>query len=131
AVHAARHRQARAPPAGGGGRSRRRHGIDRRPGEGGHRRAAAADPAARELHSQLRTARPARAALSTKEFMPMNTRTGCAWLAGVGLAGAAVAIDRVSPVAPGGAPQGLAAQPVEENYFGTKVTDRFRFIEAK
>ena len=61
----------------------------------------------------------------------MNTRTGCAWLVGVSLAGTAVAIERVSPVAPGGAPQGLAAQPVEENYFGTRVTDRFRFIEAK
>jgi prolyl oligopeptidase len=61
----------------------------------------------------------------------MNTRTGCAWLVGISVAAATLAIERVSPVAPGGAPQGLAAQPVEENYFGTQVTDRFRFIEAK
>lgn len=56
-------------------------------------------------------------------------------LAAAGLGGvltcAAAAIDRVTPVSPGGAPPPLAAQPVEETYFGTKVTDRFRFIEAK
>jgi prolyl oligopeptidase len=68
--------------------------------------------------------------------MPINTRTCRAWLVGVSLAGLSVvgvaaAIDRVSPVAPGSAPQPLGAQPVEESYFGTKVTDRFRFIEAK
>jgi prolyl oligopeptidase len=39
--------------------------------------------------------------------------------------------ERVNPVAPNGAPPGLTASPVEESYFGTKVTDRFRFIEAK
>ena len=38
--------------------------------------------------------------------------------------------ERVNPVAPGDAPSGLVAQPVEETYFGTKVTDRFRFMEA-
>ncbi|HEV3019145.1 MAG TPA: hypothetical protein VGY49_09005, partial [Burkholderiaceae bacterium] len=37
----------------------------------------------------------------------------------------------VKPVEPGGAPAGPPAQPVEETYFGTKVTDRFRFMEAK
>jgi len=37
----------------------------------------------------------------------------------------------VPPVAPAGAPPGIAAQPVEESYFGTKVVDRFRFIESK
>jgi len=36
-----------------------------------------------------------------------------------------------TPVAPPAAPADLKAQPVEETYFGTKVTDRFRFIEAK
>ncbi|HWY97190.1 MAG TPA: prolyl oligopeptidase family serine peptidase [Steroidobacteraceae bacterium] len=39
--------------------------------------------------------------------------------------------DRVVPVAPTGAPPGLAARPVVETYFGTQVTDRFRFMEAK
>src|ERR1700731_4890733 len=39
--------------------------------------------------------------------------------------------DRVVPVAPTGAPPGLAAQPVVETYFGTEVTDRFRIMEAK
>ena len=38
--------------------------------------------------------------------------------------------ERVNPIAPGGTPPGLAAQAVEEMYFGTKVTDRFRFMEA-
>ena len=38
--------------------------------------------------------------------------------------------ERVNPVAPGDAPSGLVAQPVEETYFGTKVIDRFRFMEA-
>ena len=37
----------------------------------------------------------------------------------------------VKPIEPGGAPAGLPAKPVEETYFGTKVTDRFRFMEAK
>lgn len=37
----------------------------------------------------------------------------------------------VPPVNPTGAPADLAARPVEESYFGTKLTDRFRFIEAK
>jgi prolyl oligopeptidase len=36
-----------------------------------------------------------------------------------------------NPVTPGGAPAGLPAQAVEETYFGVKVTDRFRFMEAK
>jgi prolyl oligopeptidase len=36
-----------------------------------------------------------------------------------------------NPVTPGGAPAGLPAQAVEETYFGIKVTDRFRFMEAK
>ncbi|HWX27423.1 MAG TPA: prolyl oligopeptidase family serine peptidase [Steroidobacteraceae bacterium] len=44
---------------------------------------------------------------------------------------AAQSAERVMPVAPGGAPPGLAAHPVAETYFGTKVTDRFRFMEAK
>ncbi|TLY72904.1 MAG: hypothetical protein E6K43_11935, partial [Gammaproteobacteria bacterium] len=61
----------------------------------------------------------------------MATRTRCALLALVIGAASAVALDRVAPVAPGGAPQGLAAQPVEESYFGTTVIDRFRFVEAK
>jgi prolyl oligopeptidase len=39
--------------------------------------------------------------------------------------------ERVTPAAPAGAPPGLAAQPVVETYFGTQVTDRFRFMEAK
>ncbi len=34
------------------------------------------------------------------------------------------------PVAPPPAPAGLAARPVVEDYFGTKVTDRFRYVEA-
>ena len=38
--------------------------------------------------------------------------------------------ERVNPIAPGGTPPGLAAQVVEEMYFGTKVIDRFRFMEA-
>src|SRR6476619_2644197 len=38
--------------------------------------------------------------------------------------------ERVNPVAPGDAPSGLMAQPVEETYFGTKGIDRFRFMEA-
>jgi prolyl oligopeptidase len=38
--------------------------------------------------------------------------------------------ERVNPAAPSGSPPGLTASPVEEMYFGTKVTDRFRFIEA-
>ncbi|HYM43740.1 MAG TPA: hypothetical protein VET46_13345, partial [Steroidobacteraceae bacterium] len=37
----------------------------------------------------------------------------------------------VTPVDPAGQPADLAARPVEETYFGTKVVDRFRFIEAK
>jgi len=38
--------------------------------------------------------------------------------------------QRVNPVAPGGTPPGLAAQAVEETHFGTRVIDRFRFMEA-
>src|SRR5437879_5597370 len=37
---------------------------------------------------------------------------------------------RVNPIAPSGTPPGLAAQAVEEMYFGTKVIDPFRFMEA-
>jgi prolyl oligopeptidase len=37
----------------------------------------------------------------------------------------------VTPVNPTGQPADLAARPVEETYFGTRVVDRFRFIEAK
>jgi prolyl oligopeptidase len=54
---------------------------------------------------------------------------GCLVLLCVALVPAALA--RVTPVTPGGAPPGLAARPVEENYFGTTVIDRFRFIESK
>jgi len=36
----------------------------------------------------------------------------------------------MTSAAPGAAPAGLAPQAVEETYFGTKVTDRFRFVEA-
>ena len=36
-----------------------------------------------------------------------------------------------TPVAPPPAPAGLPARPVVEDYFGTKVTDRFRYVEAK
>ena len=42
-----------------------------------------------------------------------------------------LAADRVTPVSPGGQPADLAPRPVEENYFGSKLTDRFRFIESK
>jgi len=38
--------------------------------------------------------------------------------------------ERVNPIAPSGTPPGLAAQAVEEMYFGTKVIDPFRFMEA-
>src|SRR2546421_109725 len=38
--------------------------------------------------------------------------------------------ERVNPIAPSGTPPGLAAQAVEEVYFGTKVIDPFRFMEA-
>lgn len=44
---------------------------------------------------------------------------------------ATLALPRVTPVTPAGAPPDLSARPVEEDYFGTKVTDRFRFIESK
>src|ERR1700746_690117 len=37
----------------------------------------------------------------------------------------------VTPAAPAGQPADIAAQPVEETYFGTRVVDRFRFIESK
>jgi prolyl oligopeptidase len=52
-------------------------------------------------------------------------------LAFLSLALTAGALAGVPPVGPRGAPADLAARPVEENYFGTKVTDRFRFIESK
>src|SRR5258708_25190715 len=39
--------------------------------------------------------------------------------------------EGVIPAAPTVAPPGLAARPVVETYFGTEVTDRFRFMEAK
>jgi len=42
----------------------------------------------------------------------------------------AQAVDPHDTVVPAVAPPGPAAQPVEEAYFGTKVTDRFRFMEA-
>ena len=61
----------------------------------------------------------------------MITRVCCALGVTVVLSAAAAALDRVSPVAPGGAPAPLAAQPVAEHYFGAEVIDRFRFIEAK
>jgi prolyl oligopeptidase len=48
----------------------------------------------------------------------------------LGLLFAALA-PAATPVAPPAAPADLKARPVEESYFGTKVTDRFRFIEAK
>src|SRR2546430_12289333 len=38
--------------------------------------------------------------------------------------------ERVHPIAPSGTPPGLAAQAEEEMYFGTKVIDPFRFMEA-
>ncbi|HLJ38398.1 MAG TPA: prolyl oligopeptidase family serine peptidase [Steroidobacteraceae bacterium] len=41
------------------------------------------------------------------------------------------ATTSVTPVNPAGQPADLAARPVEETYFGTRVIDRFRFIEAK
>ncbi len=46
------------------------------------------------------------------------------------LAAAPISAQKVNPTAPSGAPPGLEAKAVEETYFGTKVTDRFRFIEA-
>jgi prolyl oligopeptidase len=46
-------------------------------------------------------------------------------------AAAAVDSTRVTPVNPGGAPADLTAKPVTETYFGTKVVDPYRFIEAK
>jgi prolyl oligopeptidase len=46
------------------------------------------------------------------------------------LAAAPIAAQRVNPAAPSGAPPDLEARVVEETYFGTKVTDRFRFVEA-
>ena len=51
-------------------------------------------------------------------------------LAGLPLV-AVAATDRVTPVNPAGQPADLAPRPVEETYFGTKVTDRYRFIESK
>ncbi|HXB19000.1 MAG TPA: prolyl oligopeptidase family serine peptidase [Steroidobacteraceae bacterium] len=36
-----------------------------------------------------------------------------------------------TPAAPAGQPADIGAQPVEETYFGTRVVDRFRFIESK
>src|SRR5258708_16354535 len=61
---------------------------------------------------------------------------------GTAIPGAAVAVlvaatistqgaGATNPVTPGGAPAGLPAQAVEETYFGVKITDRFRFMEAK
>ena len=37
----------------------------------------------------------------------------------------------VVPATPVGQPPDIGAQPVEETYFGTRVVDRFRFIESK
>ena len=44
---------------------------------------------------------------------------------------AVLAAGRVMPVNPSGQPADLAPRPVEEDYFGTKVSDPFRFIESK
>src|SRR5215469_16686593 len=41
------------------------------------------------------------------------------------------ALAGVPPMNPRGAPADLPARPVEEDYFGTKVTDRYRFVESK
>jgi prolyl oligopeptidase len=38
---------------------------------------------------------------------------------------------RVTPVNPGGAPADLAPRPVTETYFGQKVVDPYRYVEAK
>jgi prolyl oligopeptidase len=46
-------------------------------------------------------------------------------------AAAAQGSAHVTPAEPAGAPPDIAPQPVDEMYFGTKVTDRFRFLEAK
>ncbi|HEX4619064.1 MAG TPA: prolyl oligopeptidase family serine peptidase [Steroidobacteraceae bacterium] len=37
----------------------------------------------------------------------------------------------VAPATPAGQPPDIAARPVEETYFGTRVVDPFRFIESK
>jgi prolyl oligopeptidase len=44
---------------------------------------------------------------------------------------AALAAERVTPINPSGQPPDLAPRPLEEDYFGTKVSDPFRFIESK
>lgn len=60
-----------------------------------------------------------------------SVRRGALWaLVSAGLSAAAAAVS-VTPANPTGQPPGIAAQPVEETYFGTRVVDRFRFIEAK
>jgi prolyl oligopeptidase len=46
-------------------------------------------------------------------------------------AAAVASAASLTPVNPAGQPSDLAARPLEESYFGTKVVDRFRFIEAK
>jgi prolyl oligopeptidase len=46
------------------------------------------------------------------------------------LAAAPISAQRVNPAAPSGAPPDIGAKAVEETYFGTKVTDGFRFMEA-
>lgn len=64
--------------------------------------------------------------MTTRRCLPL---LGVPLLAGA-LAVAAIA-TRVTPVNPGGAPADLLPRPVVEDYFGTKVTDRYRFIESK
>ncbi|HZZ34095.1 MAG TPA: hypothetical protein VFE03_00110, partial [Caulobacteraceae bacterium] len=50
---------------------------------------------------------------------------GCAALAAWG----AVAAGRVAPVNPTSRPPAAAARPVTEDYFGTKITDPYRYME--
>jgi prolyl oligopeptidase len=61
----------------------------------------------------------------------MHAATRRALLAALAVPLAICAAERVTPVNPGGQPADLAPRPVAETYFGTKVTDRFRFIESK
>jgi prolyl oligopeptidase len=56
---------------------------------------------------------------------------GVVLLLAAACAPAAVSAAGLTPVDPPGQPPGIAAQPFEETYFGTRVVDRFRFIESK
>jgi prolyl oligopeptidase len=60
-----------------------------------------------------------------------SARRALLLLLAAGCVSSATMAANVTPATPAGQPADIGAKPIEETYFGTRVTDRFRFIESK